>query len=840
MRYEKDKRKNIVFPLGGIGTGSVGINGACELRDFEIFGRPRRNTGFGYTHFALRSESKSGVDFRILQGDTLEDYMGGHSDTYWRGYGFGPSFDGMSGLPHFRNVDIDASFPLFRATLSDEDTPLVARLLAFNPFIPGDEDSSSIPAGFFEWEIENRGEARTVCDVILSLQNHNTTGSVNESFRMGKVTGIFFTDERGARDELGYTDMAIATDGEDTKTTTYWYRGQWHDALTTFLRSAKERGGLENREYDTPGKGDTGSVSARFTLEAGESKRVRFVISWSTPRASFYLHRYDDENGNEITWRQYHATVYKTSVESSLDALARFDKLLSITRKFHKSIWESSVPEFVKDAAASNLAVLKSSTCLRLEGGEFWAWEGSQERIGSCDGTCQHVWNYEYATAHLFPRMARGMRESTMNRALFPSGATEFRVHIPYGTEHNVFRPCVDGQMGEVIKCYREWKLSGDVGWLRTYKDKIFSMLEYAWSPENPDKWDRNMDGVLEGRQHHTLDMELFGPSSWLEGMYLLALACAEEIARFLGEDERALKYRRIRESGTEYTNERLFKNGYFYHEIDIDDLSVPRSYDAENYVNEERGEVKYQIADGCFIDQVLADYHAHLIGMPTVFDKEKKLSALRSILKYNWKASMRGHLNVWRVFSLNDEGGVIMCSYPDGVRTPEIPIPYADETMTGFEYSLAALMIKEGMKDEGEEIVRAIRDRYDGYKRNPFAELECGASYARSMASFSLLSIYSGMTYDMTRGHLGFSPISGFGKYFFAVGGSFGTVEFEKEKITLKIEGEPLSLRSLGLNVAKCPTRMLKDGTNIDFTYEGGELCFASSTISESLVIEI
>ena len=68
--------------------------------------------------------------------------------------------------------------------------------------------------------------------------------------------------------------------------------------------------------------------------------------------------------------------------------------------------------------------------------------------------------------------------------------------------------------------------------------------------------------------------------------------------------------------------------------------------------------------------------------------------------------------------------------------------------------------MISEGMTDEGVEIVKAIRDRYDGRKRNPWNEIECGSNYARSMASYSLIPIFSGFRFDMPHRRIGFDPI--------------------------------------------------------------------------------
>jgi hypothetical protein len=68
------------------------------------------------------------------------------------------------------------------------------------------------------------------------------------------------------------------------------------------------------------------------------------------------------------------------------------------------------------------------------------------------------------------------------------------------------------------------------------------------------------------------------------------------------------------------------------------------------------------------------------------------------------------------------------------------IPILYSTETNTGFEYAFGGLLLAQGFIREGESVVKAIRDRYDGEKRNPWSEIECGHNYARSMASWNCL----------------------------------------------------------------------------------------------------
>ena len=167
-------------------------------------------------------------------------------------------------------------------------------------------------------------------------------------------------------------------------------------------------------------------------------------------------------------------------------------------------------------------------------------------------------------------------------------------------------------------------------------------------------------------------------------------------------------------------------------------------AFNADNYWNDESEEIKYQVAEGCIIDQMLADWHAAIIGEREIFDRDKKGRALESLYKYNFKPSMREVANMWRNFALNDESGTVICSYPDSAKLPAIPISYCEECMTGFEYALAGLMLANGYIDEGCAMVKAVRDRYDGERRNPWNEIECGSNYARSMASFALMPICS------------------------------------------------------------------------------------------------
>ena len=839
MKYTDEYTKEISFPIGGIGTGSIGIGGDGRLIDWEIFNRPSKGSINGFSHFAIRAIDGEKITAKVLNGDIPKDYMGQYG-LGQVGYGWGPVIAKMAGFSHFKNLEFDGEFPVAKLLFTDDKFPGKITMTAFNPFIPNDDFNSSIPGAFFEFEVENTTDKPLLYQIAFSVGNPYGK-SVNKSEKINDNIYLTLKNSGVSASDVEYGDLTVATDCEDSFVQDYWYRGSWNNNILTFWNEFTGEKNIKNRIYDTEGSKDMGSIYAGKEINPGEKQKIRFVLTWNAPNNYNYWSKPDNEDVRK-PWKNYYATVFENSLQSAKYSVENFDSLFERTLVFKNALHNATLPAEVTDAAASNLSVLKSPTVLRLEDGSFYGWEGCAEKAGLCEGTCQHVWNYAYAMCFLFPNLERSIRDNEFKYSTDTDGRMGFRMKLPIGSGIPEFRACLDGQMGSVIKCYREWKLSGDKLWLKSNWENIKKILEYAWSETNPDCWDKDKDGVLEGRQHHTLDMELFGPSSWLEGMYLLALKCASEMAQFLGDPEKSKEYSELFEKGKKWTKENLFNGEYFIHKVDITDKAEVDKYGAEDdYWNFETGEIKYQIDSASSIDQVLAQWHSDILGVGEIFDKNQLNTALDSMMKYNFKSSMRDVTNPWRSFSLNDEAGAIICDYPDGKPKPKIPITYAEETMTGFEYAFAGVLCSNGKIEDGLKVTKAVRDRFDGKKRNPWNEFECGSNYARSMASFSLIPILSGFEFDMPKGYLGFKPYKG-GDFscIWSAAGAWGEFDIKESKASFKVFENPITLKAFGVKFTNSVKNAKIDGKDIDFEFKNGIIYFKETKICKSLEISI
>lgn len=824
--YTGERRRYVSFPLGGIGSGSVSLTGSGRLIDWSIRNRPDIHQFNGYSHFAIKAEQDGKLlDARVLNGPYEGTPTGSPSTRKFDGYGFGANRDSMTGVPHFEDVTFIGRFPSAELEFHDPSFPGQVRMTAFSPFIPHNDRDSSMPVALFAFAIENDTDAPVDYTIAATLGNYGCDSGIHNFVQKDGLSVLHFTSADTDRPPERRGDLAITTDGEDVEHVDYHFRGQWFDSLSLYWREFAKAGRLRERRYDKPRpqknmfqQPEHGTLATRIRVAPGETRQVRFALSWNYPIGSIYWFDRGQPGepeyaGRAPTWKNYYATQWADSAASGRDAFKRWAELEAKTFAFRDSVFASSYPPEIIDAVTGTLGILRSATVIRLEDGEVWAWEGQHIHEGSCEGSCTHVWNYQQALSNLFPALERTLRETEFTYNQLPTGGLTFRQKLPLGSGFDIIGPCADGHFGAIVKAYREWKNSGDDDWLKRYWPNIRRAMEYAWSPENPDRWDPEKTGVLWGRQHHTLDMELFGPNSWLTSIYLAALKAAAAMAEAVGEPDFARECTELARKGGAYVDHALFNGRYYAQKLDLSDRNVLVPFDQgrkagvlsdsfmEAYWSDEYGEIKYQVGDGCLTDQILGQWHADIAGLGDLLAPEKVRTALKSVFDENYRPTLRDHFNPCRVYAYEDEAGLLICTWPEGTTKPAVPAPYAEEVWTGLEYMMASHLILRGLVDEGLTIVRAARARHDGSRRSPWNDIECGSYYARALSSYALVNAYAGFAFDQRKGQIGFRPARpGEGVYFWSAGRGWGEVEFKGKTVTLVVKGGELTIVQLDL----------------------------------------
>jgi non-lysosomal glucosylceramidase len=804
------------FPLGGVGAGSIGLGGRGQLRDWEIVNRSDKGNAPSYAMPSIWAQIGSAKPVaRVLEARIQPPYEGQS----------GLGSKNAPGLSRLESATFTGEFPVARVDFHDRTLPVEVSLTAGTPFIPLDADASGLPMTALRYRVRNRSRAAATVSIAWSIENPVTMllplagrprpadTRVNEVRKSERVAGLLMQNPQLDATDPGKGTFAVAVlDPADGEVTTLrgWPAGRWWNSPLLFWDDFTADGSL-GPESAKPG--NVGAVCLKREIPAGGEAEFAFVLAWHFPNRTPGRCGWSAPKGHENdVIGNWYATKFGDAWAVAEYAAAHLPELERRTRTFVTAMRESTLPAAVKDAAMANLSTLVSTTCFRTADGEFHGFEGANDHGGCCHGNCTHVWNYETATAHVFPSLSRSLRRSAFGYSLDEQGAMYFRQSLPDGIER-MGHTAADGQMGQVMKVYLDWQLSGDDAFLREFWPKAKRALEFAWVPGG---WDADRDGVMEGVQHNTYDVEFYGPNPLCGVYYLGALRAAEEMARAVGDDASAREYRRLFDGGSQWIDANLFTGEYYIQKVRAFKTGEIAKLLRSNMGADDPEHPEYQMGDGCLVDQLLGQYLADVAGLGPLLAPANIRKTLDSIWRYNYKAKVAEHDSVQRTYVLNDEAALVVCDYAKGKR-PTIPFPYYAEAWTGLEYSTAALLMYQGMTEHGVQSYSDVRARYDGVRRNPWDEPECGHHYARAMSSWSGVLAMSGFRYGGPERRVVVAPRArGPFRSFWSAGPGWGSFSLTARQLEMRVDEGTLPVRKVEIAMAVRSARVTLAGVAV------------------------
>jgi hypothetical protein len=711
----------------------------------------------------------------------------------------------------------EGRFPFGIVRLKDAELPLEVEITGWSPFSPGDADNSSLPVAGIEYSFLNRSSAAV--DAVFSFHSQNflpkrqdPSTKKEPSDRIRSIANGFVLSGPGGEDSpWDDASLAVWADNPEAKVNPAWMRGVdslqivWED-----IASGECYSRAPLLDDSSPGA----SIFVPFSVAPGAARIISLRFAWYASKSNLFKPAQVDMVDIDVvdcgvvsckevagTYEPWYAGRF-SSVEDVTDYWqSNYQPLRKAAEKFSRALYDTTLAPEVMEAVTSNLSILNSPTVLRQKDGRLWGWEGTRETQGSCYGSSTHVWNYAQTIAHLFPELERTLRETEFGPNQNNEGHQFCRAALPIrplGAER-ADPDAADGQLGGIIKFYRDWRISGDTAWLRRWWPKIRASLDYCirtWDPEHR--------GWIEEPHINTYDIQFWGADSMCASLYLGALKAATLMGESLGDNIGL--YSALLSNCSHQIEEQLFDGEYFFQKTAWKNLRAqyPRE-DADSPIYPEFLELArkdgppYQYGRGCLSDGVLGAWLSLMSGLDEVLDSRKVESHLLAVHRYNLKKDLSEHANTRRPhFACGDESGLLACTWPRGGR-PVLAMVYADEVWTGVEHQVASHLIALGKTEEGLEIVRACRRRYDGRVRNPFDEIEAGHWYARSMSSYALLQAFSGARFDAVDRILYLRPaIKGDFRCFISTASGFGTVGVKNGKPFVEVVSGKIPYREI------------------------------------------
>ncbi|MGE8378346.1 MAG: GH116 family glycosyl-hydrolase, partial [Sphingobacterium sp.] len=640
-RKSKNELRYIGMPVGGLHAGTVYIGGDGRLWLWQIF-----NTAYDGEREGIEPKNvmwnngQELVRVRPRDGSAyVEPAIADNLRGMEQGFAVSVFFNGKHVVKelrenHWDEIVFEPTYPTCRITYSSADFPVDVVLTAYSPFIPLDQDNSSLPLTTLHITLENKTD-RTI-EVAITGWMENGVHKGRKDFNA--VKKVSHLAEGSGIKVLGYSCDQVpdaARQAGDSGTMAFTCIDPQAEVVTRLKKWPVAPHSLKPDNSDSViGFSDfqVGAFTVKRTIKSKENSQISFAISWHFNNPHPKL----QENLKDAKAGYLYGTKFKDAVAVIDYYVANKEKLDVETLVWQQTWNDSTLPHWFMDRTFVNIGTLATANTMRFASGRFWGWEG----VGACAGTCTHVWQYGQSMGRIFPDLERNLREVTDLGVGFQpeTGAIIFRAEYEK-------RPAIDGQAGVILRFYRDHQMSTDETFLKRNWPKLKQAIQFVLDQ------DKNGDGMTDTPMENTLDAVWEGEIAWIVGLCLAAVQAAGYMAGEVGDK----KFQQICldyvKKGSENMDKHLFNGEYYIHRP-----------------NAAAGRTKLGSYNTCHIDQVYGQAWCSQVDMPRVNSKEKTLSALKALWKYNFTMDVGPYIKTHlggRPYALAGEGGMVMNTNP-------------------------------------------------------------------------------------------------------------------------------------------------------------------------------
>ena len=412
--HEGEALAAMAMPLGGIGTGTVAIAGDGSLRQWQLNGTGNHDAFLPDSFLVLRCSRPGDADairaleaYPVTSGPVPNVTDGDIPDDLRRRHAvFEP----------FARSRIRAAYPVAEVELADDDVPIRVTLQAFNPFVPLDEETSSLPVAMLEVTLHNPTAETIVGSVTASLQNAtgwdgiapidgtrcaSYGGAFNRVRRRGATSSVVMSNATLPSGDAGYGQLTLSTDGPGTHVLEqYGVLGE----LAAFVRSHY----FLDRDLDSPappattaGRGHhggvrpavgpspagstwNGAITVPFRLASAESRRVRFWMTWWFPNRYVDFLQFGeaaagggDDASSSLFLGAHYATLHPDAVAVADLVADGWDALADATGRWLDAFRGVADPVAVEHLLAQ-ASMVRTAATFRSADGRFLGFEGVQ------------------------------------------------------------------------------------------------------------------------------------------------------------------------------------------------------------------------------------------------------------------------------------------------------------------------------------------------------------------------------------------------------------------------------------------------------------------------------